>query len=268
MIILSNFIFSDDAMAEFKCGYCVYSTELFESIIGYAVNIHKDKEISYLKRKKHSKTQLNPIQFPITPANEYLNGKIIIPNKDKCTVSIVSNLEDINCKPNKKLKKSNKNITEQPQTIDTTKSYTTNEKCCQTEDAFIINTEELVDKEKQFLFDIKVFFPLAIRYLYDNNQLAPWTLLFRCLANKRLPLNNISYHLCLDAVTWFTTENACAVRYNEVVRLWRTGKQLFKGKFLRFMSGLNNNFEGHESHKKYPLCEIYYAYACYWAILR
>ena len=38
MVIQNNSIFSDGAMAEFKCGYCNYSSKEFDCIIGHAVN--------------------------------------------------------------------------------------------------------------------------------------------------------------------------------------------------------------------------------------
>lgn len=66
MVILSNSLFSDDASAKFKCVYHEYSIAIIASVIGHktgtfdnynhAVNIHREKEISFLKRRKTIKT--------------------------------------------------------------------------------------------------------------------------------------------------------------------------------------------------------------------
>ena len=192
MVILSHSFFSNGAMAEFKCGYCNYSSEQFDCIIGHAVNSHTDKEILFLKRKRHSERQYNPIRFPIKPANEHKNGRNIIPNKDKLTVTVVPDLENTNPHPRKKLKTEHDNGMDQPQSVNEPALKTTDEKSCQTEDVFIIDMENLLDKEKMFLQDIKDLFPLAIQYLHEYNQLAAWILFFKCLANKRLPFDNVS----------------------------------------------------------------------------
>lgn len=77
-----------------------------------------------------------------------------------------------------------------------------------------------------------------------HNQLQNWQNIFKALANRRLPFTNIAYKLFLDAEFWFSKDNSCPVRYDDTVkRFWKTGKQLFKGKFIRFMSGLKNKVQ-------------------------
>ena len=96
--------------------------------------------------------------------------------------------------------------------------------------------------------------PMAIQYLSEHNQLQVWVHLFKCLANRTLPLHNISYRLFLDVVTWFSSENACTKRNSDIVkRFWRTGSEIFKGKFLRFISGMKNKGQS-LAHESLPGC--------------
>ena len=83
-----------------------------------------------------------------------------------------------------------------------------------------------------------------------------WVLLFKCLANRTLPLHNISYRLFLDdvTVTWFSSKNTCTMRYSDIVkRFWRTGCELFKAKFLRFMSEMKDKCQS-LAHESLPGC--------------
>ena len=61
------------------------------------------------------------------------------------------------------------------------------------------------------------------------------------VADNNFPLSNIAFQLFIDVVRWFGNENTSAMKYALDVKLfWLTGLQLFKGKFLRFMSGMKN----------------------------
>ena len=80
---------------------------------------------------------------------------------------------------------------------------------CQTDKAYFVSAKSLNDEEKSFLENIICLLPMAIQYLSEHNQLEVWVLLFKCLANRTLPLHNISYPLFLDVVTWFSSENTC-----------------------------------------------------------
>ena len=101
---------------------------------------------------------------------------------------------------------------------------------CQTDKAYFESAESLNDKEKSFLENIICLLPIAIQYLSEHNQLQVWVLLFKYLANRTLPLHNISYRIFLDVGTWFSSENTCTLRYSDIVkRFWRTGCELFKG---------------------------------------
>ena len=61
------------------------------------------------------------------------------------------------------------------------------------------------------------------------------------LAAHRLRLNNIAFLLFLDVVRWFSNSITHSMRYRETVKqFWNIGRTLFKGTFIRFMSGLKN----------------------------
>lgn len=51
-------------------------------------------------------------------------------------------------------------------------------------------------------------------------------------------MNNIAFLLLLDVVRFYKLENTTHMRYRDETRLfWRTGFQMFHGRFLRFMGG-------------------------------
>ena len=64
---------------------------------------------------------------------------------------------------------------------------------CQTNKDYFVSAESLNDEEKSFLENIICLLPMAIQYLSEHNQLQVWVLLFKCLANRTLPLHDMSY---------------------------------------------------------------------------
>ena len=83
--------------------------------------------------------------------------------------------------------------------------------------------------------------PKVLENLKTEGQVETNIAFNRLVAENSFPSTNTSYLLFLDIVNWFSTETTTQVRYRDVVkRFWRVGLKLFKGKFLRFMSGMKN----------------------------
>ena len=64
-----------------------------------------------------------------------------------------------------------------------------------------------------------------------------------CLVSEnKIPLDNICYLLFLDLIEWYSKPVTTQMRYfrSETRQFWEVGYRLFKGKFLRFMSGPRN----------------------------
>ena len=84
--------------------------------------------------------------------------------------------------------------------------------------------------------------PKVLETLKTEGQVETYIAFNRLVAEKSFPMSNIAYLLFLDIVNWFSTKTTTQMRYSdEVKRFWRVGLKLFKGKFLRFMSGMKNS---------------------------
>ncbi|VDI71523.1 Hypothetical predicted protein [Mytilus galloprovincialis] len=94
--------------------------------------------------------------------------------------------------------------------------------------------------EKDVLERLSSILPKVISNLRDVGELNSFVQFNELLASGSFPFENIAYRLFCDVVQWYTLSNTSSMRYSELVkRFWRTGYK-FKGKFLRFMSGLKN----------------------------
>jgi hypothetical protein len=83
--------------------------------------------------------------------------------------------------------------------------------------------------------------PSVISSLKEAGHIDMFVKFGELVASNRLPLDNIAFLLFNDVVHWYTLDSTSQMRYNDVVkRFWRTGHKLFKGKFLRFMSGMKS----------------------------
>ncbi len=66
--------------------------------------------------------------------------------------------------------------------------------------------------------------------------------LVSCIADGKVTKDNICFLLLLDLVKFYKSKSTTLVKYSEPVKLfWRIGWKLFKGKFLKFMSGFKNH---------------------------
>ena len=91
------------------------------------------------------------------------------------------------------------------------------------------------------LREITGLLPSVIEVLRDENKLDMYLKFQHLLAEIKLPLDNIAFLLFQDIIEWYSLEQTGCMRYSpEVKQFWRIGYKLFKGRFLRFMSGMKN----------------------------
>ena len=84
--------------------------------------------------------------------------------------------------------------------------------------------------------------PDVIDKLKEHGQVEIYKKWCTLVKDDTFPLDNICYLLFLDLVTWFDQPITSKMRYfrSETKKFWEVGYRLFRGKFLRFMSGPRN----------------------------
>ena len=107
----------------------------------------------------------------------------------------------------------------------------------QTDDCIVLKTN-MSDEERELADSIIQMITDLLTYLKTAGKEEMFQIFTKILADERLPLTNIAFLLFLDVVEWYSVENTHCMRYtDEVKRFWNIGLKLFKGKFLRYMSG-------------------------------
>ena len=97
------------------------------------------------------------------------------------------------------------------------------------------------DSHDVLINELKQLMPSVVKELSSVQQHDNLLKFFRLVANGQFPSQNIGFLLFMDIVKWYATDETSEMRYSsEVKRFWRVGMKLFKGKCLRFMSGLKN----------------------------
>ena len=111
------------------------------------------------------------------------------------------------------------------------------------------------DENGALLDELSQLLPSVLQSLERSNQKETFMKFARMVASGHFPLHNIAYLLFMDIVEWFSSESTSQMRYSEdVKKFWRVGLILFKGKFLRFMSGMKNKGQLTDEHVN---CRIY-----------
>ncbi|CAG2226539.1 unnamed protein product [Mytilus edulis] len=91
--------------------------------------------------------------------------------------------------------------------------------------------------------------PSVIQTLKNEGEMDSYVKFNRLLAGNKLPLKNIAFLLFKDVVSWYSLDDSHKMRYSpEVKQFWRVGLKLFKGRFLRFMSGMKNQGQDIQRH--------------------
>ena len=95
--------------------------------------------------------------------------------------------------------------------------------------------------------ELAALMPKVLDNLQTVEQTETYMKFNRLVAGNILPLGNIAYLLLLDIVNWFSVDTTTQMRYSDdVKRFWRVGMKLFKGKFLRYRSGMKNSRQSYE----------------------
>ena len=265
------FKFSDlcDRMGDtFKCIKCNFSCSQFAEMIDHMIVRHPDDEIVFRKLVLNAKSKATVWQtktFPVTPSVIKDKGSFIysIPETEKIKIEKLNPTDDCpNFNDNKAIpkdltstpeKKSYCLDVESPLRSPIIKKFkfssTPNESfdmmkehelSSDLSNMSICDTEEDCDTSFDSVY-LTSLIPSVLENLAANNQRDTFLKFNKMLAEGTFPMSNIAYLLFLDIVEWYSTDSTTNMRYSdETKQFWRVGMKLFKGKFMRFMSGLKN----------------------------
>ena len=90
-------------MEAFRCGYCEYKCGQLSDLIHHMTHTHTSTQNEILIRK-HKQNAYEVVRFPIISENEMKRRKLLIPNEDRCTITICDIDEDIVLPRAKKVK--------------------------------------------------------------------------------------------------------------------------------------------------------------------
>ena len=82
---------SNRNMEAFRCGYCEYKCWQFSDLIHHMTHKHTQNEILI---RKHKQNAYEVVRFPIISENDMKRRKLLIPNEDRCTITICDIDED------------------------------------------------------------------------------------------------------------------------------------------------------------------------------
>ena len=106
---------------------------------------------------------------------------------------------------------------------------------CQSDDPGYekFSSNDIQDSSEQALMKL---LPNLVNELEKNGKLYILEKKFRLVNSKEFPMDNIAFLLWNDIVEFFDKKDSRLMRYN----LFRVGRKLFGGHFIRFMSGMKN----------------------------
>jgi len=101
------------------------------------------------------------------------------------------------------------------------------------------NDDDSMDHDMKSLIEM---LPSVLETLKIHNQLSTYMKWCKLLKEGKFPLDNICYMLFLDLVEWFDKPFTSQMRYlrEDTRQFWEVGYRLFKGKFIRFVTGSRN----------------------------
>lgn len=219
-------LFLLDGMSTFACAICDERGS-FREIITHSTTIHPDCVVKYSRNRLDEfsgQVLKETISFGVTPS-QLRPGLLIDPTENESI-----------------------NIVEQPTPSDDHSSTTSDghdhldkevtDSLEDGEDTSTAEEEEASQTEKEFI----QLTPKVAAILAENGKIDCFSRLWRLIAEKRFPMNDIAFQLFLGVVDWYSKEKTSSMRYTSTVKLfWRTGYRLFKNKFLHFMSGWKNS---------------------------
>ncbi|VDI16343.1 Hypothetical predicted protein [Mytilus galloprovincialis] len=244
----------------FKCIYCQLTTRDFGEIIDHNIINHGDVLLKIrIVNTLQTATQERTKNYNII-SNEILrNGKIIIPNKETMTIKLSRLPEEndpfLHFQENKKSKmelpletdiseRATEFLFKQIQDLPIPQSDLQDE---QEENVMETHGEHFLDTDNST--ELYELLPSVIQTLKNEGEMDSYVKFNRLLAGNKLPLKNIAFLLFKDVVSWYSLDDSHKMRYSpEVKQFWRVGLKLFKGRFLRFMSGMKNQGQDIQRH--------------------
>ena len=246
-------------MEEFSCLHCELSSTNFGDIIHHNLEIHEEKNLK-IKISKFDPQRKETISykkdFKITPKDLKLSNRTLLPNDETKTVK-VSRLVHMSPikkapKPKTPVKDVHKfleesediGISDEDDTIPLAFENMTlleSTSSTQTDPCFVLSADSCNEADINTIENIIQQIPNGLDYLKSENQMEMYIKFTTLLAERKIPLSNIAFLLFAHVVEWFSVDTTRNMRYSEEVKtFWRIGLKLFKGRFLRFMSGWKN----------------------------
>ena len=202
---------------------------------------------------EHSKSKSHTKNFSVIPLELEKENKLVIPNNDTLTIKN-SRKPSISPSPAKSTKKIRLHSTPKKLEFLSTEGYhysdQNEEDDLETSFANIslhdpveIDSDEegketKSDSEIETLINL---LPTVLENLRECGQVQSYMKFHELVAEGKMPLTNIAYLLFLDVVDWYSLEDTRTMRYSDNIKwFWKIGMKLFKGKFLRFMSGMKS----------------------------
>ena len=101
------------------------------------------------------------------------------------------------------------------------------------------NKESKDDKE-----ELKKLIPLVVNEMEKAGKGKLFQKFFSQVSGGKFPLNNIAFQLWCDVVDWYENTDTRQMRYSpETLQFFWVGKNIFGGRFIRFMSVMNVDWE-------------------------
>ena len=197
----------------YKCAYCTLKTEQFGEIVEHLASEHRNKELC-LKVKLLS-PHSGKFVYKTRHYNIIPSGKVIQVVEPE---SIIAFKQDVDIpQPKRRL------LGTETEENDTESA--SSEGMCISD-----------DEAERSIQEMHRLIPKVIDELNRHQHLGEFMAYMRLMAEHKFPNKNIAYLLFLDVCKFLSNENSVSMRYSkEVKEFWRTGYQLFHGKFFTFL---------------------------------
>ncbi len=112
----------------------------------------------------------------------------------------------------------------------------------QTEPVAIVDMSDFNPEDEILMQEFVSLMPNVVQHLRDAGVLSSFVKFNRLAGQGTFPMRNIAFLLFLDVAEWFSGDCTSGMRYKfpETWKFWNIGYKLFKGRWLRFMSGPKN----------------------------
>ncbi|KAK7507914.1 hypothetical protein BaRGS_00000879 [Batillaria attramentaria] len=240
----------------YSCVYCAEcsNTNDFGAVVDHCIAKHETDVLKVRVCESVSKKEkkLKTLNLQYIPCKVKAQGKLIVPLAERHSVLISSAPDDFSS-PVKKMGRyedtyrSMSDSDEESELTAGVGNVSLTEEC---ETGHQLSSKEsdrldVSDDTTSLMRDIVALLPSVITALKEIGKMETYVKFHQLVCQGKLPLSNIAFLLFCDIVEWYSLTDTHEMRYStEIKQFWRTGFRLFKGRFLRFMSGWKNQGQG------------------------